>query len=437
MKKLLAASLLLLMAVLSALTACNLSTVSSTTPTASSTIGVSSQSSASSSTVSQKTLVIGGDASLTGTAGADDVALQEGWQTAVNKYNEAGGLKIGNDTYNIKLVVLDDAMSADQAVSNVTELIEQYHAAIIIGPPDPALKAAVYPVTARNGVLMADTDGLNTSLLYPGSPEVGPGKPLYISMASTVDEISPFLLDYLVQTYSNVKTVAICGVQEDDLNYLVTDKGGIDDQLAARGISQAGDVEQFAPDTTDFGPVAKDMLANNPDAIFMPVSTPTSFGLAVKAARGLGFNGPMFFGTDLDIDVQAKLSGVINVTDIFGGGPTLADQAGLPQAVKDVQTLYLQNYPAKDLISAVIAGYNGLDVLLQTIEKARSVDPATIVKTYEGLTNPGDLQTTYGPAYTGGLQTFGVNRVLCSPYILARTAVGISYNFKTVDINIP
>ena len=112
--------------------------------------------------------------------------------------------------------------------------------------------------------------------------------------------------------------------------------------------------------------------------------------------------------------------------------------AGLPKVFQEVNAEYLKKYPPKDLISDVfLVGYNGLWVLLQTIEKAKSVDPATVLKTYEGLTKKGDLQTLWGPGYVGGMKTLGVNRTLCYPYIIDTCMGGVSKNAKTIFVTVP
>jgi len=392
-----------------------------------------------SATPAKKTLTIGGIAFLTGPASQGGIACQRGWQLAVDKYNEAGGLKVGNDTYQINLIVEDDKMSADQASAADTKLIKQDGATIIVGPLIDALKTVVYPITSQNGVLMAIVDGLNCSVPYAHSADVAANKPLLMRVHWACNEISPYVLDYLVKQYPNVKKVAVNSVVEEASVVMVTGgKNDIDDQLAARGLQRVGEIEQFAPDITDFEPLMTRILSSKPDAILQVISTPVTFGLSVKAARALGFNGPMISLMHLDIDNQAALSGDPDISDMFGPGLTLADEPGMPQAVKDVKAQYLKKYPAKELISDVLlVGYNGMDVLLQTIQKARSVNPATILKTYEGLTKSGDLQTLWGPAYVGGKQTVGVNRVLNYPYMLDRVVNGKSTNFETVFVKVP
>ena len=385
----------------------------------------------------EKNLTIGGIAFLTGPASAGGIACKQGWELAVDKYNKAGGLKVGNDTYKIKLIVEDDAMSGDQAATAATKLIKADGAKFIIGPLIDALKTVIYPITSKNGALMAIVDGVNISMAFPfdTNADISPNKPLLIRCHWANDENTPYALDYLKQKYPNVKTVAMCGVVEKSLEMLYA---GIEPMLEKRGMKRVGALEQFAPDVQDFGPLMARLLSAKPDAIFQPISTPITFGMTVKAARELGFKGPMFCTTHQDIAFQAMLAGKGNDTDIFGMGLTLADEAGLPKLVKDAKAEYLKKYPAKDLISDVfLVGYNGLWVLLQTIEKAKSVDPATVLKTYEGLTKKGDLQTLWGPAYVGGKKSLGVNRTLCYPYIIDSAMKGVSKNEKTIFIDVP
>jgi branched-chain amino acid transport system substrate-binding protein len=382
-----------------------------------------------------KTLTIGGIAFLTGPASQGGLACKQGWELVVDKYNKAGGLKVGNDTYKINLIVEDDAMSTDQAVSGATKLLKADGAKFIVGPLIDALKTAVYPLASKEGALMAIVDGLNVSgaLPYDSNADVSPSKPLLIRCHWANDEVTPYLLDYTKANYPNVKNVAVFGVVEKALEVYTA---GVQPMLKARGMQQVGNLEQVAPDLMDFSTVMTRLLAAKPDGILSPISTPVSFGFGVKAARTQGFKGPMFCATHQDIDLQSKLGG--GAGDIFGMGLTLADLSGSTQAIKDVNAAYLAKYNPKDLISDVfLVGYNGLDVLLQTIQKAGSIDPATVQKTFEGLKNKGDLKTLWGDAYVGGQKSVGVNRVLCYPYYIDAVKDGKSTNAKTIMIDVP
>jgi ABC-type branched-subunit amino acid transport system substrate-binding protein len=391
----------------------------------------------------QKTLVIGGIAFLTGPAAAGGMACKTGWELAVARYNDAGGMKIGKDMYKIKLIVEDDAMSLDQASTAATKLIQRDGAKFIVGPLVDAFKNAIYPITSQANVLLASVDTCNASraITYEGNTDVSKDRPLYIRGHWANDEIIPHLLDYLKAHYPKAKKVAVCGVTEACTVGLYN---WLKDTLAARGLERVGALEQIAPDCADYNPPVTRLLSAKPDAIVVAAGTPTTWGFTLKAARELGFKGPIFCATHLDVEFTNMIAGGGN-TDIFGAGITLTDMDPLSKEMKNARKAYASHgYPAKDEISDVyLVGYNGLWVLLQTIEKAQSFDAATVVKTYEGLTKKGDLQTLWGNssdgggAYVGGLKETGVNRVLCEPYWIDACMNGVSKNVKNIFIAAP
>ena len=191
------------------------------------------------SLAAEKTLVIGGVAFLTGPGAAGGMAAKAGWELVVDKYNKAGGLKVGNDTYKIKLIVEDDAMAVDQAATAATKLIKSDGAKFIVGPLNDDLKNAVYQIARKAGVMMAITDGVNVSRALPfdHNADVGPEKPLYMRMGWSSDEIYPFLLDYLQEHYPNAKKIAVCGVVERTEDFMFAD---MKRKLPPRGLQIVG-----------------------------------------------------------------------------------------------------------------------------------------------------------------------------------------------------
>jgi branched-chain amino acid transport system substrate-binding protein len=384
-----------------------------------------------------KTFTIGAIAFLTGPAAQGGLVTSNGWKLVVDKYNDAGGMKLGNDIYKINLIIEDDAMSVDQAATAATKLTQQDGAKFIIGPLIDAFKNVIYPIAHQGGAMLASIDTCNASraITYEGCTDVGPDRPLYIRCHWANDEITPRLLDYLQANYPNAKKIAVCGVTESCTVGLYNWLEGV---LAARGLQRVGDLEQIAPDCADYNPPVTRMLAAKPDAIFVVVSTPNTWGFVTKSARSLGFKGPVFCATHLDVAYQDLIAGGNN-TDMFGAGTTLSDMAGLPSIFQDIKNMYLSHgYAEKDLTADTMSvGYEGLWVLLQTIEKAGSLDLQTVQDTYEKLTHKGDLKTLWGDAYVGGLKTTGVNRVLCQPYMIDTCMNGISKNAKTIFIDVP
>jgi hypothetical protein len=135
------------------------------------------------------------------------------------------------------------------------------------------LKNVVYPIANQAGALMSVGDTMNASyaIKFNGNTDVTPDKPLYIRAHWANDEITPYLLDYLQANYPNAKKIAVAGVTEACTPALYD---WLKDVLAARVLERVGDLEQIAPDTSDYNPPVTRLLSAKPDAIFVVMSTP-------------------------------------------------------------------------------------------------------------------------------------------------------------------
>jgi ABC-type branched-subunit amino acid transport system substrate-binding protein len=83
-------------------------------------------------------------------------------------------------------------------------------------------------------------------------------------------------------------------------------------------------------------------------------------------------------------------------------------------AMKEVIDRWQAKYK-EPFVSDTILAWDESWMLVQAMRKAGSVDPAKVVAAFDLMTEPGSLQTVFGPARMGGAQRFGVNRVLVRP----------------------
>jgi ABC-type branched-subunit amino acid transport system substrate-binding protein len=91
--------------------------------------------------------------------------------------------------------------------------------------------------------------------------------------------------------------------------------------------------------------------------------------------------------------------------------------------MKDVMQRWQSKY-SEPFVSDAIMAYDNAWVLVQAIEKAGSIDPEKVQATFDSLTSPGSLKTSYGPGRMGGAERFGVNRVLTRPLPISRLRQG-------------
>jgi branched-chain amino acid transport system substrate-binding protein len=364
-----------------------------------------------------KTLKLGGCLPLTGPASVAGLAFKQGWDMAVDKINEEGGLKIGGSTYMIDLIIEDDKSNPEGATTAATKLCYEDKVKFVLGSLDPILFAPAYKITCENEALMIITM-LPASEALPGCyAGVGPDKPLLIKIGVSHDENLVPLIKYFVENYPNVKTVCMMALDFPEYqplrDYYAT-------EWAPLGLEVNPNYELFPADCMDFTPYVSRSLAANPDAIYVPASAPTHLILIIKTSRELGFNGPILYGPPFD--PSAIVQAVPNLSDVITPAFAL-DAPNLPDSVKEVVAAGRARY-GNDLVEDAIFAYDQVILFAQLLEKTQSLDPQTVLNTFETLTKPGDLQSIFGPAYVGGLKTTGVNRVLVRPTPLSRVMNG-------------
>ena len=86
------------------------------------------------SVYAEQTLTIGFTGPLSGGAALYGENTLSGLRMAVDDANEAGGLKIGDETYKVNLISLDDKYSPSQAATNAKRLVKESNAAAVFVP---------------------------------------------------------------------------------------------------------------------------------------------------------------------------------------------------------------------------------------------------------------------------------------------------------------
>ena len=107
----------------------------------------------------QETLKIGAIGSLSGGGTAWGLAIQRGAELAVDEVNKAGGLKVGDKTYKVELLMRDDQYTGQGGKTAAERLVFQDKVKFIVGPigSNPVL-STVQVTTPRESV--ADVERL-------------------------------------------------------------------------------------------------------------------------------------------------------------------------------------------------------------------------------------------------------------------------------------
>lgn len=113
-------------------------------------------------------LVLGSAISLTGKYATNGVHAKNGYEFAIKKIDENGGVKVGDKCYNFSVIYYDDESKGDRGATLAERLISQDKVQYMLGPYSSGLTKAIAPVTERYKIPMVEAEGASRSLFNKG-----------------------------------------------------------------------------------------------------------------------------------------------------------------------------------------------------------------------------------------------------------------------------
>jgi len=232
----------------------------------------------------------------------------------------------------------------------------------------------------------------------------------------------------MLQLYPGVKVIG----------YIVEDEPGaravasLSQNLAkARGLKVLD--QQLHPwESTEYYPEWTKVLSQKPDATDNGLKMPNNTAACVKQGREQGFKGPMFASISGDPRLLLNMIGKDLATDFLWASLDVYGPAATPK-IKEIVKLWGDTHKEPCDLDGVSA-WDVLWVLAQAIEKAQSLDPVEVAKTFEKTDT---FDTARGTAKMGGAKTFGMNHMLFRPCPISRLKNGKIEFIKWYDTSMP
>jgi len=114
------------------------------------------------------TIVLGAAVSLTGKYSTNGEHTKNGYNLAVKRINDMGGVKVGGKSYKFKIIYYDDESNSKRAAQLAERLIKQDGVKYMLGPYSSGLTKAIAPVTEENKIPMVEANGASRSLFTKG-----------------------------------------------------------------------------------------------------------------------------------------------------------------------------------------------------------------------------------------------------------------------------
>lgn len=113
-------------------------------------------------------ITLGSAISLTGKYATNGVHAKNGYEFAIQKIKDAGGIKMGDKCYNFSTIYYDDESKGDRGATLAERLISQDEVQYLLGPYSSGLTKAIAPVTEKYKIPMVEAEGASRSLFNKG-----------------------------------------------------------------------------------------------------------------------------------------------------------------------------------------------------------------------------------------------------------------------------
>ncbi len=236
----------------------------------------------STSAMAAETFIIGGIGPTTGAAASYGTSVKQGAEIAIAEINGAGGVTVGDTTYELALEWADDEASEDKAPQAYNTVMDA-GANAIMGCVTSGACIAITSQTYQDGILQITPSGSaegciendNAFRICFSDPEQG------VAMA-----------DYMVETMGISKIAVIYNVADEY-------SSGIQEAFEAEVAAKGGEIvasEAFQTNDVDFNAQLTSIKNTDAEAIYVPAYYQDATYIT-KQAGELGMSLP-FYGSD-------------------------------------------------------------------------------------------------------------------------------------------
>ena len=212
----------------------------------------------------EDTIVLGAAVSQTGKYATNGMHTQNGYDFAVDRINEMGGIKIGDKTYKLQVKYYDDESEATRAAELTERLVGQDGIKFILGPYGSPITAAMAPVVEKLQVPMVEGNGASRSLFTKGYRYI-------FAVLSTSDQYLSSAVDLAAEKAQEAgkdpKEVRLALAMGDD-NFSQDVRAGILEAAQKHGMQIA--IDDKLPDAfTDMSATLTKVRAVKPDVLLI------------------------------------------------------------------------------------------------------------------------------------------------------------------------
>lgn len=351
--------------------------------------------------VAADTLLVGTISALTGAGSPWGMAVAAGPQLAADEVNAKGGLKVGDKTYQVKVISYDEQYKAAEAVAAYNRLVNQDGVKFIIGPLSSAGTMAVKDMVEDNKTIIF-TGAYTRKAIDPKT------KFLFRAYSTPVEYVAP-MIEWLRQNQPEGRRKIVLLNPNDETGWDAVELQ--ETNYKAKGFSVVGK-ELYERTLKDFQPLLTKVLASKPDIIELGTSSPATAGLIVRQARELGYQGRFIkIGGPGPRDIVTG-AGVANAEGVLNF--LLGDRSS--EGYKRLAEEYKKRH-GHEVNEVMFAFYDATRILFAAIQKAGTITDTDKVR--QAIPQVMPFKSAFGVDLTiAGKQTYGADtQIVTTSYV--------------------
>jgi branched-chain amino acid transport system substrate-binding protein len=208
------------------------------------------------------TITLGAAVSITGNYSTNGKNTRDGYELAIKRVNETGGVKVGGKTYKLKVVYYDDESTPARGAQLAERLIAQDGVKFMLGPYSSGLTKAIAPVTEKYKIPMVEANGADRDLFTQGY------KYIFAVLSTSeqyISEAVTLAAEVVKQQLRDPKTFKLAIVTEND-PFSQDVRAGVMDDAKKYGMPIVID-DKFPRDINDMSPTLTKVRALRPDLL--------------------------------------------------------------------------------------------------------------------------------------------------------------------------
>jgi branched-chain amino acid transport system substrate-binding protein len=235
----------------------------------------------------EDTIELGSAISITGKYSQEGKNAKDGYDFAVKKINDAGGIKIKGKTYKLEVKYYDDESTPARTAQLLERIINQDGITFILGPYASGPTKAAAPVVEKYKVPMVEAEGASRSLFSQGY------RYMFAALSTSEQYLSPAIdlaAEFAKKINKKPSQLKIAMAFEND-PFSLDVRQGVVDTAKKYGMTVVVD-DKMPRDLSDISATLTKIKAVKPDILVFSGHTKGAL-TATRQMKEMGINAPM------------------------------------------------------------------------------------------------------------------------------------------------